>query len=555
MAGLLALPISKKTYPAHTMPVASTIFFKCSCQLQQKLWLAILFVVVATNTSLAQALAKTHIPNAYVNENVFIKRQPNTLIPPKFSQIKDKLPQPFWPHRPDAIKSYYRAWEMAFANIHAVTNENGFVSPYIDAAFNKHLFMWDACFMTLFGRYGNNAFNFQQTLDNFYCKQHKDGFICRQLSQENGEDRFERFDVTSTGPNIFPWAEWEYFLNFNDKQRLTVVFAPMLAYYQWYRQWRSWQNGTYFSSGWGSGMDNQPRMQLGYDFRRSHGFMSWIDITLQQVYMGKLLVQMAAVLGREDDIKDIVAEIEKLSNFVNHNMWDDKTSFYYDRYKNGELSYLKTVGAYWALLANIVPNDRKPRFIAHLANSNEFARKHRVPSWAANNPNYNPDGGYWQGAVWAPTTYMVLRGLTSNQQDSLAYQIAKNHFDNVTEVFNQTGTFWENYAPDKVQGNNRKDFVGWTALTPIAVLMEYIFGIRPDVPQNMLIWDICLTDEFGVKDYPFGKDGLINLSCKKRNRETDVPEVSIVANTTLKVHLKWQGGSKWLTIQPQINKK
>lgn len=497
-----------------------------------------------------QAPAKTHIHNELVEENIFITKQPNTNGVPPFAEVKDRLPQPYWPNRPDAIKSYYKAWETAFSNIHPVTEQNKFVSPYIDAAFNKHLFMWDACFMTLFGRYGSQTFNFQQTLDNFYAKQHRDGFICRQLSQENGEDRFERFDVASTGPNIFPWAEWEYFLNMNDTARLEHVFAPMTAYYQWYRQWRSWPDGTYFSSGWGSGMDNQPRMQPHHDFRRSHGFMSWIDITLQQIYVGKLLVQIAGVLGREQDIKDIREEVDRLAVFVNSNMWDDKDAFYYDRYRDGSLSYLKTIGAFWALLADVVPENRKAGFVAHLSDTNAFERTHRVPSWAANNPNYNPDGGYWQGAVWAPTTYMVLRGLTATGEDSLAYEIAKNHFDNVTEVFNQTGTFWENYAPDKRQGNNRRDFVGWTALTPIAVLMEYIFGLRPDVSRNILVWDIRLTDEFGIKTYPFGENGTVDLSCKKRKHENDVPAVRIKSDVPLKVQLIWQGGSKWINVEP-----
>ena len=496
----------------------------------------------------AQAPAKTHIENKHAIENSFLRKQPDTSIPPKYADVKDRLPQPFWPNRQDVIKSYHKAWEMAFSNIHPVTEKNGFVSPYIDAAFNKHLFMWDACFMTLFGRYGHQVFNFQQTLDNFYGKQHKDGFICRQLSQENGEDRFERFDVTSTGPNIFPWAEWEYFLNFNDTERLAKVFPPMLAYYQWYRQWRSWPDGTYFSSGWGSGMDNQPRMQPGFDFRKSHGFMSWIDITLQQIYVGKLLIKIAAVLGREQDVKDIREETEALSAFVNTNMWDDKEAFYYDRYRDGKLSYLKTVGAYWALLAGIVPENRKADFIGHLNNPDEFARKHRVASWAASNPDYDPNGGYWRGAVWVPTTYMVLRGLTVSGQDSLANVIAMNHLDNVVEVFGKTGTFWENYAPDNVRGNNRKDFVGWTALTPIAVLMEYVFGIRPDVPHNTLIWDVRLTDEFGVKRYPFGK-GSVDLSCKKRKNLSEMPKVNITSDVPLKVKLIWQGGSKWLTIK------
>ena len=77
---------------------------------------------------------------------------------------------------------------------------------HIDPAFNDCVFMWDSCFMTLFGRYGARAFPFVRTLDNFYAKQHVDGFICREIGRALGDDRFPRFDPSSTGPNVMAWA-------------------------------------------------------------------------------------------------------------------------------------------------------------------------------------------------------------------------------------------------------------------------------------------------------------------------------------------------------------
>ena len=34
-----------------------------------------------------------------------------------------------------------------------------------------------------------------------------------------------------------------------------------------------------------------------------------------------------------------------------------------------------------------------------------------MPALAADEPGYTPDGQYWNGAVWAPTNYMVVKGL------------------------------------------------------------------------------------------------------------------------------------------------
>jgi len=64
-------------------------------------------------------------------------------------------------------------------------------------------------------------------------------------------------------------------------------------------------------------------------------------------------------------------------------MWDEANSFYYDHFKDGTLSDVKTIGAYWALLADIVPKERISAFIEHLRNPNEFNRPHRIPSLSA----------------------------------------------------------------------------------------------------------------------------------------------------------------------------
>lgn len=499
-----------------------------------------------------QTYYSTDIPNKYVSENAFLSKPPDTTAPPAFNHIRSLLPDPYWPANPNVIKSYWRIWELEFSYLHPVSRENGFVSPFVEPPFNGHIFMWDACFMTLFGRYGHRAFNFQQSLDDFYCKQHKDGFISREISISKGEDHFEKFDPSSTGPNIMPWAEWEYFLSFNDISRLRAVFPPLLAYYQWYRTNRSWPDGSYFSSGWGCGMDNQPRLpkDAAFDPRFSTGFMSWIDITLQQILMGKILVRMAEILHREEDVTDIGTEAEKLTAYVQKNMWDGKTAFFYDRYRDGSLSSVKSIAAFWSLLAGVVPLNEMNKFISHLENPSEFARVHRVATLSADAPGFDPGGGYWCGAVWAPTNYMILKGLTKYGKDSLAHEIALNHLLTVVKVFDQTGTFWENYPPDFVNGSAMKDFVDWNGLIPISDMFEYVFGIRPDVPSGKLVIDVRLTDEYGIRQYPFGKTGLLDIHCAKRVKKTDKPLLTITSNMPLKVILKWQNGELVKEIKP-----
>lgn len=493
----------------------------------------------------------TYVRNEMVKDNVFISAAVEEAPLPDFKEVRNKIPQPFWQNHDTTIACYWKAWELAFTNIKKSTKENGFVSNYLATCFNDCLFMWDTVFSLMFGKYGSRAFNFQHTLDNLYAKQHPDGFICREIAESDGTDRFHRFDPSSTGPNILPWAEWEYYKVFGDKERLKDVFPVLVAYHRWLRSYRTWPDGNYWSSGWGCGMDNQPRLPKGLHNEFYHGHAIWIDICLQQVFSAKILVNMAGILGKSSEVLDFTEEISKLTDYSNNKLWDEETDFYFDMHSGKKRSGVKTIGAYWALIAGIVPKERLAKFVAHLDNPLEFKTQHRVPSLPVDNPEFMPEGDYWKGGVWAMTNYMVLRGLTEMNCDTLANEIAFNHLENIVKVYEDTGTLWENYsAVASKQGNPaRRDFVGFGGVPPIAVLFEYVFGIRPDVEKMSLVWDVRCLEEHGINNYPFGSVGNINLKCKARASNEEKPELEITSNIPLKVELRWNKGLSKETIK------
>ena len=500
----------------------------------------------------------TYIENDYVKENEFARRseageQARQNIP-KFSEIKDKLPEPIWDNHKDITECYYKTWEIAFKNLSNPMENSGFVSPFIDTAFNGNLFMWDSSFILMFCKYAAHIFDFQQTLDNFYAKQHKDGFICREIGETNGNDRFTRFDPAATGPNIMPWCEWEYYLTFKDTERLRRVFPCLLAYHKWLKDNHTWRDGSYWSSGFGCGMDNiTSRVPKGEHTMFSNAHMVWADTNFQQILSGKILVKMAKVLKRENEeiIAEIEDEITRLEKYANERLWDEETAYYYDLWRDDRFNYVKTVGSYWAMLAEAVPENRIERFIEHLENKEEFNRPHRVPSVSADDPNYKESGGYWNGAVWAPTNYMVLKGLERYGYDELAYDIALNHLENVTKVFKDTNTLWENYAPEYSKSGDwaRTDFVGWTGLAPVAVLFEYVFGIRANENNNKIVWHINRTERHGVINYPIGGGITVDLICGERKNSDERPLVEIKSPVPLSVELIWNGQSETLYIK------
>jgi hypothetical protein len=517
----------------------------------------------------------THVANLWVLKNQFISMVPDNDDLPTLSQVQVALPEPFWGDHAAAIACYWRAWELAFSNLKRPTLENDFAANFCDTAFNGNLFMWDSCFITGFGLYGRRAFNFQRTLDTFYRKQHSDGFICREISEADGQDTFNRFDPSSTGPNVLAWAEWNYFKKSGDLKRLDMVFAPLMAYHQWTRKYRSWPDGSYWSTGWGQGMDNLHRVRGDEDIQWDNGHLTWVDATFQAILSVKILQQMATMLGKQSQVQELEEENEQLNNYSNQYLWNEGSKFYFDRFPNGDLSTVKHIGAYWALLAECVPENRLPDFVAHLENPSEFKRAHRIPALSADDPNFSSTGDYWCGGVWAPTNYMVLKGLDNCRHEELAHVIARNHLENVIKVFESEDirwegadqfrqyfhltdlkyddkhTLWENYAPDVITpgSHSKPGYVGWSGLPPIAVLFEDVLGLSQDAIANRLTWHVRLLEEHGINRYPFGSTGMLDLKCNARKSRLERPLIEIHSNVPFTLEVIWEGGTDIVNIE------
>lgn len=474
------------------------------------------------------------LPHPYIERNQFRHKRPNAreIIP--FAEARAKIPAPVIPQRPNWEEMYWRAWEIAWSHLHKPKAGSGFVANYIDSAFNSNIFMWDSAFISQFGIYGRRAFDFLGTLDNFYACQHDDGLICREINMLEGYDFFHPFDPNGVGPNVLAWAEWRAFRHTNDEERVAQVFWPLLAFHDWFRDHRTWPSGLYWSTGLSSGMDNQPRIG---DNQLHHGHHAWVDATMQAALNCWILAQMAQLLEEPAIAEALNEERLFLHREINARMWREDTNFYHDLNRAGEPTLVKSIGAYWGLLdKDLVPPNRLESFVRHLRDQNVFNRPHRVPSLSADSEFYDAQtGDYWRGGVWSPTNYMVLKGLNAVRQYRLAHQIAVNHLENVATVFAHTDTFWENYSPERASAGEpaKPDFVGWTGVSAVAVLLEDVIGIRVDWPLRRVTWERQLEGEgaYGVRNLPLGPEGTLDMV-------SDGETIQIVTNTPFNLKVR-----------------
>jgi len=141
------------------------------------------------------------------------------------------------------------------------------------------------------------------------------------------------------------------------------------------------------------------------------------------------------------------------------------------------------------MIAGIATPAQVRRMVAHLKDEKGSEGRSSFPLAANEKECNNPTGGYWRGAVWAPTNYALIKGLEACGEEAFATEATEKYLAGMNTVFQKSGTVFENYMPEKIEPSSGKgDFVGWTGCGPIVRLIENVLGFRPDGARNRLDW-------------------------------------------------------------------
>lgn len=390
---------------------------------------------------------------------------------------------------------YEAAITIAKKKIRGGVNEPIFKKPFLDAAFNGNIFLWDTCFIACYAKYHQDELPITSALDNFYNLQESDGYICREYTKE-GKAMWAKEHPVSINPPLLAFAELELYSQSKDKERLKKVYPALKKFYQYLLKNYRMEDNLFFNDAFGSGMDNIPRYPDGWQddgkgipiknlfpeiFVYDGISPLWnkqgrgVDISAQMALFSEHLTTIAALINKEEDIAEYQQFYKETKAAINQHCWNEEDGFYYDL-GYGKQIKRKHIGMFWVLMAGIVPNDKLDKVISHLTDPKQFWRKFPIASYPADQVGFSSEGSYWLGSVWTPTNYMIIKGLMRYDKKKLATKLAKQYYWSVAEVYKKTKTFWENYAPDAVmQGSQaRMDFCGWTAIVPVALYNEFI---------------------------------------------------------------------------------
>ena len=414
---------------------------------------------------------------------------------------------------PEFVELYATAWKLAADHIQDLPGLP--VVHHMDEACDpSRLWLWDTCFMVHFCKYAPKDFPGIESLDNFYLPL-LDGVKSSCLIHH------------PDNPPLMAWTEYEYWRFTGDGSRLHRNLVEKKYLQRHYDYMESLRTGDkfpcsyvqanfhktdrgYMWSGIASGMDNTPR---GGDM---HCNILWVDALAQMALSALYIAKMAAAIGETAIEEEYAGKYQDQVKLLNDSYFDECDGCYYDLWiANYEQARVLTPASFWPLLAGAASQERAERQIAVLRDPELLGGEIPIATVARNSPFFDPDGRYWRGSIWLPTSYMVMRALVKYGQLDLAAELAEQTVSHMEATYRNfsPATIWECYSPTKpepaVKGRGdgfvRPDFCGWSALGPISMLIENILGFHDvDAMERVVKYHCRPIGRHGITDLCFG---------------------------------------------------
>lgn len=372
----------------------------------------------------------------------------------------------------------------------------------------KGTWLFDNAFISRVWSLCNPAFA-REALDT--CLQHQ------VMGDPDDESSFGRIPHSITPNGFGPWAAppvvayayWELFKKNGSVAMLEDVFTRLFDYHLWLNYNRDVNKDGLYS--WAhpseSGLENAPRFD-----KASPGDCDAVDLSCLVSVQLRSLANMAAVL-KEDTVKEnLEARKAELDGWINDDLWDQSTGFYYDKAfagpQKGQFVGPRSIAGWYPLFAGIVPKDRLGRYLRHLSSRDEFWTAFPVPSVARDDPSFDKTMNMWRGATWVVGNYLIIKGMKGYGFRQLPGELAYLTAFHVLETFKDKANFFEYYNSigpnDNIELFARKNdktgprpwCVGGTGIVA-NILLEDMLGIEPQ--HDSILLQPSVPDKFITK--------------------------------------------------------
>lgn len=353
-------------------------------------------------------------------------------------------------------------------------------------------YCWDTAFHAL-GLLHVDLDLARENIDGLLSLAREDGMIPNAPLEQGDQD-------LRSQPPVIVFAVYEYYNRTKDLSSLKRWYPVLRKYYLWWKRNGSPQEAFkgFISPFTGTrnpqspmlaywavcstGMDNH----AVYDVTegkvlsvQGYYYVPVLDVFLSSMIaaFSKYLSLIARELNLRDEARFFEEEYRSMKERINEYMWDDKDGFYYSLLFNGEKIRVKSVQAFTALFAEVPEKDMADRLLDYLEDEHEFNGKYGVPTISFSDEKYmspqpewlfSRDPYYWRGPIWAPTTYLVFRGLQNYGFIKKAEEIVYKW----VSLIRDAGDFYEYYFNDGRPGETKLSSFGWTAAVTIKLLVD-----------------------------------------------------------------------------------
>ena len=356
---------------------------------------------------------------------------------------------------------YAAARELAaYVNWSAVVGPKGhFKRPAMLMSKNwmNNVWSWDHCFNAMALAKDDPELAWDQFMV-LFDHQHEDGALPDCVNDRNMTWSFCK-------PPVHGWAlSWMMRRNrlLREAERLAEVYEPLSRWTCWWFRYRdSDADGIpEYHHGNDSGWDNSTVFQIGPPVEGP-------DLSAFLVLQMETLSDMAEILGKQDEAGQWMTQAaELLQKLIAHSWRGDR--FVAPRAGTHDVFTADSLFLYLPIvLGPRLPEGVRRASIAGLKEDGRFLTEYGLATESPRSSWYQPDG-YWRGPIWAPSTMLIVDGLMSLGEKSLAREIARRFCDMAAR-----NGMAENF--DALTGVGLRDMAyTWTSSVFLILAHEYV---------------------------------------------------------------------------------
>lgn len=308
-------------------------------------------------------------------------------------------------------------------------------------------------------------------------RQWENGYIPYRTGPYLDETIFARGSFTTSAP-WYSYENWKLYEATGDRTFLRDAYESGTDFYTWWLNNRD-RDGDGLAE-WGGHAVLESVRDADVAVWEEVGWPSNFEapeLNAMLVQEAEALAKMAKALGDSAGTKRWHREARSRTKAIQETFWDEKSGFFYyvDRddhdfsFEESEDLKRREITGFIPLWAGTATEAQARRLVEeHLTDSTSFWRPYGVPSLAADDPFYDPQG-YWNGPVWVEWQYLLMRGLQRYGYHSEANELADRVFDNVIHHLQDSHTFWEFYSPDTHWAGHHQTYI-WTGLVARMVI-------------------------------------------------------------------------------------